>query len=65
MEFAVIGDVANRAARYCSGASPGDILISPDLYQWVWRMLEVEKITVPTKHEGELPAFRVKTVKLA
>jgi len=60
MEFTVVGDPVNRAARYCSGAAAGEVLISPDLYQHVWRDAEVEPCTIPTKHEGDFSAFRVK-----
>jgi adenylate cyclase len=59
MEFTVIGDAVNLASRYCSAARPGDVVISPELYQRVWRLAQVEKVTVPTKHEGDLSAYRV------
>jgi adenylate cyclase len=60
MEFTVVGDPVNRTARYCAGARPGEVLISPDLHQRVWRNVEVEPCAIPTKHEGDFPAFRVK-----
>jgi len=60
MEFTVVGDPVNRAARYCAGAQPGEVLISSDLHQRVWRHVEVEGCTIATKHEGDLSAFRVK-----
>jgi adenylate cyclase len=63
MEFTVIGDVVNRASRYCSAAKAGEILISPELYQRVWQRVEASQTTIQTKHEGPLPAYRVKGLK--
>jgi class 3 adenylate cyclase len=63
MEFTVIGDAVNRASRYCDGAAGGEVLISEDVYQQVWAIVEVEQTSILTKHEGELRAFRVKRLK--
>lgn len=63
MEFTVIGDTVNQASRYCDGAGKGEVLISPEVYQWVFKYVEVEKIMIPTKHEGTLSAYRVKRIK--
>jgi adenylate cyclase len=63
MEFTVIGDAVNYASRYCDGAVEGEVLISPEMYQWIWDIVEVEQTSVMTKHEGELPAFRIKRIK--
>ena len=63
MEFTVIGDVVNRTARYCAGAAGGEILISPDIYERLWRMAETEQTTIHTKHEGDFVAHRVKRLK--
>lgn len=60
LEFTVIGDAVNKAARYCDGAKPGEVLISPAVFEHAYRSVEGEKQTIPTKHEGDLPAFRVK-----
>ena len=63
MEFTVIGDAVNVASRYCDGAAAGEVLISPAMYERVWRSFVVEETTIPTKHEGNLTAYRVKGVK--
>jgi len=63
MEFTVIGDAVNRASRYCDGADRGEVLISPEMYKWVWKSFSVEQTYIPTKHEGDLTAYRIKGVK--
>lgn len=63
MEFTIIGEAVNRTARYCDAAKSGEVLISPEVQQWVWNMAEAEQITIPTKHEGGLLAYRVKRMK--
>lgn len=65
MEYTVIGDCVNRASRFCDGASKGEVLISSDVYQWVFRQIEVEQTTIPTKHEGMLTAYRVLSLRKA
>ncbi len=60
MEYAVIGDVANRASRFCAGAKEGEVLISPEVHQWVWNLVSAEQTTIQTKHEGEFTAYRIK-----
>src|SRR5260370_15493134 len=46
MEFTVIGDVVNKTARYCNGAAGGEILISPEMHQRVWRIVQIDKRTI-------------------
>ena len=41
----------------------GEILISPALHQRLWRYIDTELITIDTKHEGALSAYRLKGVK--
>lgn len=59
MEFSVIGDTVNYASRYCDGAQGGEILLSPQVHQRVWRKIASEQTTIPTKHEGLLTAYRI------
>jgi adenylate cyclase len=63
MEFTVIGDADNRVSRYCAAAAEQEILISPEMHQHVWRMVETEEASIITKHEGNLVAYRVKQLK--
>lgn len=55
----VIGDAVNRASRYCDGAKGGEIIMSPQVYQWVWKDIEAAPTQVVTKHGESLPAFRL------
>jgi adenylate cyclase len=59
MEFTVIGEAVNLAARYTDGAQAGEVLISPEVHQRVWTSFPSEKVSITTKHEGDLPAYRV------
>jgi len=62
-EFTVVGYAVNRASRLCDGAGGGEVLISPEVHQRVWKLVQAELTTVATKHEGELPAFRVSKLR--
>jgi adenylate cyclase len=63
MELTIIGDTVNWGARYCDGAGPGQILISPALHQRTWRLIDSEPVTVETKHEGALRAYHLRGLK--
>ena len=63
MEFTVIGEAVNRATRYCEGAGPGDIVMSAQVHQWVWRIVQSEPVTINVKHEGPLPALRLRGMR--
>jgi len=65
MELTVIGEAANWTARYCDGAAGGEILISPAMHQRLWRHIDTELITIATKHEGSLGAYRLKGLRNA
>ena len=59
MEFTVIGETVNRASRYCDGAKGGEVLVSPAIYERTWNSIEAQQIAIPTKHEGDMVAYRV------
>lgn len=63
IQTTIIGDTVNRATRYGDGALGGEVLLSPQVYQWVWKEVEVESTTIDTKHEGSLPAFKLLGIK--
>jgi adenylate cyclase len=62
-EFSVVGDAVNLASRYCDGAGAGEVVISPDVYQRIWKLVQAKPTTITTKHEGDLPAFLVSGLK--
>lgn len=65
-EYTVIGDTVNRASRYCDGAGPGEIVISKEVYERVYRLVDVKQKMIRTKHpevEPDLEAFVVKGLK--
>jgi len=63
MEFTVIGDAVNKTSRYCAAAEPSQILLSPDLHQRVWQVMESAPLTIATKHEGPLRAFQLERMR--
>lgn len=66
MEYTVIGDTVNRASRYCDGAAPGEIIISPAVFKRVAKLVEAVPTTVTPKHpetEARLEAYIVKGLK--
>ena len=65
MELTIIGDAVNWTARYCAAAGSGEILISAPLHQRLWRLVDTEMITIDTKNEGKLSAYRLKGLKSA
>ena len=66
MVFTVVGDVTERAFHNCRGGGHGDVVITPELFQKVFKYVEAERINVPSgKHDGtEVAAYRVKGEKL-
>jgi adenylate cyclase len=59
MEYTVVGNVVNLAARYSAAARGGEVLLSPEMHQRVWEHVHAEKTVIDTRHEGKLPAYRV------
>lgn len=65
MDYTVIGDTVNWAARYCDGAAPGEIVISKQVYGYecVFKHFVVAPKSVQTKHEGTMKAYVVMGLK--
>ncbi len=66
IEFTVIGDTVNRAARFCDGAGPEEIVISKKVFERVYNIVEVDPVTIVTKHpdkEPDLQAYLVKRLR--
>jgi adenylate cyclase len=64
VELTVIGEAVNMTSRYCADANPGEILISPHIYEYAWGFiqdqgLQAEKKTIQTKHEGPIEAYHL------
>jgi adenylate cyclase len=62
VEFTVIGEVMSLAECYSAAASPSEILISPEMYEYVKRVAEAEPATVPTKDGNSLLGYRAKSI---
>lgn len=63
MEFVALGAGISRAADYCKGARDGDVLIGPEVYQKVFKIIEADRATVAHKELGEFHCYRVKSLK--
>jgi adenylate cyclase len=63
IEFTVIGEAVNRALSYCAAAAGGEVLISPEMHERVWRFAETEPTSVSTEHEGKFSGYRVRSLK--
>jgi adenylate cyclase len=59
LEFTVIGDAVNRAARLCDGADEGAILVSPEVQERADGQYLFEAADLVDKHGVAIPAFRV------
>ena len=63
MQYTVVGDIVNFAARYSTGAKGGTILVSPEVHAVTWTELTAAKITIPTKHEGTITAYQIEKLR--
>lgn len=59
LEYTVIGDTVNKAARYCDGAKASEIAIGPATRAAVQATVTLEARPIGTKHEGDLDAWFV------
>jgi len=58
LEYTVIGDVVNTAARLCSAATAGQVIISRETYDRVKEYFEVEELP-PTHVKGKAQALQI------
>jgi adenylate cyclase len=63
LQLTLVGDAANWTSRYCAGAAGGEILISPAFHERLWRRIDAESVTIDTKHEGPLSAYRLRGMR--
>ncbi|MEN9574522.1 MAG: hypothetical protein RL514_2377 [Verrucomicrobiota bacterium] len=63
MEFVALGAGVTRAEQYCKGAHDGEVLIGPEVYQKVFKIIEADRATVSHKEHGEFHCYRVKSLK--
>lgn len=66
IEYTVIGDTVNRAARFCDGAGAGEVVISKSVYERVYPIVNVYPRLIRTKHpdlEPDLEAYIVEGLK--
>lgn len=63
MEFVALGGGITRASHYCKGAHDGEVLIGPEVYQKVFKIIEADRATVSHKELGEFHCYRVKSLK--
>jgi class 3 adenylate cyclase len=65
MEFTVIGSTVNLASRYCDAAGAGQVILSAEMLERVWKEATVEPVEIKTKHEGNIAAYRLIEMKPA
>ncbi len=66
LEYTVIGDTVNSAARHCDGAGSGEVIISKSVYERIYHLVKVQPKTIRTKHpdiEPDLHAYIVTDLK--
>ncbi len=66
MVYTLIGDAVDRALANCRGAAAGDVVITPELFQKVFKYVDADRVNVPSGlGDGvEVPAYRVKGEKI-
>lgn len=57
LEFTVVGNTVNLAARYCDGAGAGEIVISQNLVNNIPHRTDLEHVTLNVKHGQKIEAF--------
>jgi adenylate cyclase len=63
LEFTVVGDAANYASRYCTGAAAGEILISQSVHSRVWKLVDSEPRQGISTKNGLIEGYVVRKLK--
>ena len=63
MNFTLVGPGLAKAKGFCRGAENGDVLIGPELYQKVFKIIEADRSSIVHAELGEIPCYRVKGLK--
>ncbi|MBL6765957.1 MAG: FHA domain-containing protein [Verrucomicrobiae bacterium] len=63
MTFALVGPGAFRSKAFCKAGENGEVLIGPELYQKVFKIVDADRSSVAHKDFGEFHCYRVKGVK--
>ncbi len=64
LEFAVVGDAANYASRYCAGAKAGEVLVGQNVHSRVWKLVDSEPREIVAKHQLNLTGYLVKGLNI-
>lgn len=59
LTYTMIGDLVPRALLYSDCTPGGDVLMSPEVYQKVFKMCEAERVSIQNRENVKLPAYRV------
>ena len=63
LTYTLIGDLVPRALLYSDCTPGGDVLMSPEVYQKVFKMCEAERVSIQNRENVKLPAYRVQEWK--
>ena len=61
MDYTVIGDTVNLAARLCGHAPPGNIIVSPSVHRKTSKFYQYEKLE-PIKVKGKKKKIQIQKV---
>ena len=63
LTYTLIGDLVPRGLLYSDCTPGGDVLMSPEVYQKVFKMCEAERVSIQNRENVKLPAYRVQEWK--
>ena len=59
LEFAVVGEPANQAARHCTAAAAGEVIVSEGIHARMFNRFEFVPVQITPKHEASRTAYRL------